>query len=97
MNINNETLSIIHQNIRSIRKNFDSLIANLSSLNIYPEIIFLTETHIYDHESTLFSLNGYNHFANCNNSYKCGGVSLFVKCNIKCSFTCKNTLNADFL
>lgn len=37
------------------------------------------------------------HIANCNNSYKCGGVSLFIKCDIKYTFSCKNTVNADFL
>lgn len=92
-----KSLTIVHQNIRSIRKNFDLLIANLSSFSVFPEIIFLTETHIFDHEISLFSINGYNHLANCNNTYKCGGVSLFIKSNLKNSFNCINSINADFL
>ena len=96
-NINHESLKIIHQNIRSIRKNFDSLLANLHSFNNYPDILVLTETHIYENESNLYSINNFKHFANCNNNYKCGGVSLFVKSNINCSIFCKNNKNADIL
>lgn len=92
-----ESFIIIHQNIRSLRKNFDLLIANLSTFSVFPEIIFLTETHIYDHEISLFSINGYDHVANCNNTYKCGGVSLFIKCDLKYSYSCYNMMNADFL
>ncbi|HBK83332.1 MAG TPA: hypothetical protein DDZ41_07005, partial [Flavobacterium sp.] len=90
-------LNIIHQNIRSLRKNFDFLLANLLKLKVFPEIICLSETHIYDYETSLYSINGYTHLSNCNNDYKCGGVSLFVKCNIINSYSCLNTLNADFL
>lgn len=89
------SLTLIHQNIRSVRKNFDSFIANFFTFNVVSDIIVLTETHIFDDESNLYYINGFIHLPNCNNTYKCGGVSLFVKSDIKYSFTCKNSLNAD--
>ncbi len=86
--MSNCTLNIIHQNIRSMRKNFDLLITNLSNFLNFPDIICLSETHIYDYESDLYSVRGYNHLPNCNNSYKCGGVSL-----LQCATTDRMTLS----
>lgn len=41
---------IIHQNIRSLRKNFDVFLAHLESFLNKPALIFLSEIWIYENE-----------------------------------------------
>lgn len=50
---------IIQQNIRSMRKNFDIFLLNLNSFKCKPDFIFLTETWIYEEETSLYSIPGY--------------------------------------
>lgn len=70
---------MVHQNIRSLRKNFDLLLSNLQSFDKQPDIIFLSEIWIYDCEKNDYNIPGYNFFANCNDTYSSGGVAVFIK------------------
>ena len=57
----NKTLNILLQNIRSMRKNFDSFNVYLETLSIKPMIVCLTETWLNDRfNHSLFTLNGYH-------------------------------------
>src|SRR5690606_4444466 len=85
---------ILHLNIRSIRKNFDSFISYLHSISL-PDIIILTETWIYSNETAFFSIPNYNPIFDCNDRSRSGGVAIFIhdgiqkfkskRINISCS------------
>lgn len=70
-------LSIVIQNIRSMRENFNEFICAIQS-NL-PDIIVLTEIWINSHEVDLFGLNGYTCISNCNDNYRAGGVLVYIK------------------
>ena len=57
-----DSFIIVHQNIRSLRSNFDNLVSNLNAFNRLPDIIFLTELWIYSLEVDNFSIPNYTFF-----------------------------------
>ena len=59
--------SVVHQNIRSVRKNFDVFLAYLASLNHLPDLIFLSEIWIYDFEVANYIIPNFTFSAYCNN------------------------------
>ena len=61
-NINND-FSIMHVNVRSIRKNFNALINLISSMNVKPMAIAITESWLYSGEEVSFNLPGYVFFS----------------------------------
>lgn len=78
-------VSVIHLNIRSIRKNWDLvqglLDNNLSGIGI--DIIVLTEIAISEHENVLYQLNGYTGVYYNRELKKGGGICVFIIDNIK--------------
>lgn len=78
----NDYSAFFHLNICSIRKNFDSFLLSLELIENKPKIIVLSEIWIYEHEKSLYNINGYNSFYSCNNNYRSGGVVAFVDNNI---------------
>lgn len=72
------SLCFFHQNIRSLRENFDSFCIFLNSLSKQPEIIVLTEIWIFDTEQVSYQLAGYNQYAKCNLKQRAGGVVIYV-------------------
>lgn len=74
---------IVHQNIRSVRKNFDLLLAELEATSLDPDIIVLSEVWIMSNETCLYDIPHYILYANCNDGYRAGGVIIYVKQNIK--------------
>jgi len=80
--------NIIHQNIQSLRENFDLFLVHLNSLKSKPDIIFLSEIWIYDSECDSFSIPGYSFNSSCNNSYRAGGVAVYFRNDLNC--TCSN-------
>lgn len=71
--------NFILQNIRSLRKNLDLLLANINALNTALDIIFLTETWISSSETCDYHLDDFSFHANCNDHYRSGGVALFIR------------------
>lgn len=67
------SLSFLYANIRSVRKNFNNLLAEISQIKNEIDFFILSEIWINNDELNLYKLPGYNSFANCNNSYR-GGV-----------------------
>lgn len=99
-NINNNNISncfCVHQNIRSVRKNFNYFLAQIETLKLFPVVIILSEIWIYDYESSLFNIPGYQLFTNCNNSYASGGVAVFVKNEYFCISTNLALTSADII
>lgn len=94
---NNIKKSFVVQNIRSIRANFDLFVVNLSTIDDSPMFIFLTETFIYDYEIENYKINNYSIHANCNNSYKSGGVVVFSRNDVECVVTNASFKSCDIL
>lgn len=72
---------LIHQNIRSLRANFDKFIVELATLEKRPQIIVLTEIWIDSNETDLYNIINYNSFFNTNNKYRAGGVAIYIQSN----------------
>lgn len=87
----------LHQNIRSLRKNFSILLAHLDSLNNLPIVIVLSEIWIYKNELDFYNIQGYSLFGNCNESYSAGGVAVYVRNGYMCNCSCDNLSSADVL
>lgn len=88
---------IIHQNIRSMRKNFDNFLVHLNSFLIKPDLIFLSEAWIYDEEVLLFDIEGYTFIYCCNNEYASGGVVAFIKNSVSFEYYRYNLNSCDVL
>ncbi len=75
-----QKMSVVVQDIRSMRKKFDNFLVQLSASDSKPSFIFLTEIWIYENEIDNFKLNNYVSHYNCNNEYASGGVvvSMFL-------------------
>lgn len=71
-------LSFIHLNIRSLRKNFTTLISHINKIINKIDLIILTETNITDEESNLYSLHGFNSIF-LNREGRGGGIAVYVK------------------
>lgn len=69
---------IIHQNIRSIRQNFDNFLISLTNFDKRPEIIVLSEIWINSNEIQFYEINGYTLKSKCNDEYRAGGVAVYV-------------------
>ena len=97
-NIQNCNFNIFVQNIRSLRANFDTFSLYIASLNSMPDLIFVTEIWIYSKECSEFCLPGYNFRACCNDSYRSGGVGVFIRNNIvNYSIQVYNRITADII
>lgn len=75
----NIKLSIISLNIRSLRKNFDSLLASLSSIINFIDVIILTETNITEDENTYYRIEGYNAEYYNRKGRRGGGIAVYIK------------------
>jgi len=91
------SIFIVHQNIRSLRQNFNTLISNLSVFPRKPDFIFVSEIWIFSTEIDNFSIPGYNFYAVPNDSSPSGGVGVFIKTSFNCqTFSC-DMVSADTL
>ena len=79
---NNNCLTFLHLNMRSMVKKLDSLDALIKSLSHSPDVIALSETWLKEKNSKYYCLNGYIAFHLTRSNRKGGGVSLLVKSNI---------------
>lgn len=80
---NSNNLSLIHQNIRSLRKNFDLFLVGLQQLERHVDIIILSETWIFNEESKHYEIPNYTSYFNCNENYRSGGIVIFVSNRLK--------------
>jgi hypothetical protein len=84
MSDSSEVITILNQNIRSLRQNFDMFLCEVSSLKFSPHFIILTEVWIFTDEVNLFNIDGYNVFS-CNSFYRAGGVVVYAKSRYQCT------------
>jgi hypothetical protein len=83
-----KNITVVHQNIRSVRKNYDSFLLELHSICLNPEIIILSEVWIMSTEASLYEIPQYTMYENCNDGYRAGGIIMYVKNNIKVINSC---------
>ena len=72
------SLSMLHFNLRSLPKNFDTLHELLCSLNNKPDIIGISETKLNDNSTANTDLIGYKFF-HTNSKTAAGGTAIYAK------------------
>nr|CAH7766834.1 unnamed protein product [Callosobruchus chinensis] len=89
LKINNvfENITILHNNIRSIQRNYDEFIIAISQLEKLPDCIVLTETHQVDCIS-LYNFKDYNTIYNEAKFNKNDGTIVYLKKDIPYSTSC---------
>ena len=76
----NNSLTILHLNIRSLNKNFDQLHEFLVSIRIRPDVICLTETRIKNDPLVNITIPQYK-FYHVDSQTSAGGVVVYVSDN----------------
>ena len=91
-----KNLFILHINIRSIYKNFDTLNHEfLQTLDYLPDIICLSETKIKNLLTVNHSLTSYHSIEHANSQTAAGGVGIYISDNYSSKTIEKNTLNCN--
>ena len=78
----NDSLSIIHLNIRPLNKNFDKLYDFLVCLPFTPDVLCLSESRIKKQPLVNINLSGYS-FVNVDPIGNAGGVAMYVRNDLK--------------
>lgn len=90
------SFNIVTQNIRSIYKNFDKLIAQLSMFTMDIDIIILTECWLNDRKP-IPQMENYIAFSNSKFFNQNDGIVTYVKNNLRCTVTEPEPKGATFL
>ena len=88
-------ICLLHDNIRSLRKNIEKLSMILADLQVPPQIIALSETKINKKQGVNFSttLEGYN-FLHSDSDTLAGGVGIYI--NNSLSYQLRNDIPTTF-
>jgi len=77
-----EAVNLLHLNIRSMKKNFDQLLALLTNMSCPLSSIAVSETWLTESSQDIFFLTGYN-FESIHRPVKMGGgVGIFVNSSL---------------
>ena len=89
---NSKNFSMIHLNIRSVKKNFEKLKDFLSQIGSFSKVLYLTETWFDDRnsESLLYQLPQYTaihqHRSPSHKSGWRGGISMYIQDSLRFKF-----------
>ena len=86
------SLFMLHFNIRSLQKNFETFYESLQLLPTLPQIIGISETKINDTPLTNISIPNYM-FLHANSTTRAGGVGLYILSSISFKLLGKNQLS----
>lgn len=94
---NSKKYNIFHVNIRSLRANFDNLVALISNYIKHIHLIILTEIWIFENETCFYGFEGFDSFFYCRSGNRSGGVAVFSNSclnitNLEISFTSAEAL-----
>lgn len=92
-----KSVYVVHQNIRSLRRNFNLLISHIDAFENLPDMIFVSEIWIFSCEIDDYKLQNYNFYANSNDSYCAGGVGVFVRDMYECEVKRCSLPSADII
>jgi hypothetical protein len=70
---------IVHQNIRSMHTNFDTLIGTLNTKLSYIDILVLTEINCNQIDLNKYKIHGYTHIAQPREKGRGGGIAVFFR------------------
>lgn len=90
--------TIIHQNIRSINKNFDLFLTYMNSWNVLPSIIVLSETWLQTcNDINLFNIDGYKSYHSGSDFTNASGIMVYVAedCEFSCTKMPSNITGSD--
>ena len=88
LEINNQTLSVLHLNIRSLSQKMGQFELFLASLNAKFSCIILSETWFScDTFLPQYYINGYNLFSNSRSNRNGGGIAIYVSQMFEASVT----------
>ena len=90
LNMDKSSFSLIHSNIRSMNKNFESLSALLDRFRFNYSIIGLSETWFGEQPSSFFEIPGFHLEVNNRANKIGGGVGLYI--NSEFTYTTKKDL-----
>jgi hypothetical protein len=76
--VDKDELIVVHQNIRSMRENFESFVNEFRTFNALPHIFVFSEIWIRKDETNFYKIDGYNSYYKCNENHRAGGVIVFV-------------------
>lgn len=80
------SLNLFHQNIRGLQHKVDELICTLTSHNLSPSVICITEHHLTEQKLFLIKPENYCLTSQFSRSlYKGGGVSIYCKLDMDCN------------
>ena len=90
---NDNNVILLHVNIRSLQKSFDSLREFIESLNYKPDIICITEARIKHQPLTNLNLTNY-HFTNVSPSTNAGEVAAYISDNFQLNLSAEQSVLA---
>ena len=82
------SLKLVHLNIRTLTKNSDALFEFISSLSFTPDLVCLTETRIKNQPLANITISSYS-FAHVNSLGSADGVAIYILNNFNFKL-CKN-------
>ena len=84
----NASILVVHINIVTLNKNFDSFKLFLNQFPKTVDVICLSETRLTDRNVRFCDIAGY-HFFYCNSKTRAGGSAIYVTDNLKCQQLCQ--------
>jgi len=79
---NQNSLSLLHVNIRSLNFNFNDLLELIHSITLKPDVVCVSETRIKENPVCNISIPGYE-FLHVDSPTNAGGVAMYVSTNYK--------------
>lgn len=92
----NFSLSLVCLNIRSLRKNFLTFLANMNNIITRVHIIILCETNIVNEENSFYTIDGFN-TTFLNREGKGGGIAIYIRDSIQYETINVNITSAEIL
>lgn len=75
----NSSLTIVHINVRSLRKHWDTFRAQIHTVSSGIDVFVLTEINIFSWETSFFTLPGFTSFWRTREGQRGGGIVIFVQ------------------
>lgn len=77
-NMQNGAFSMLHINIRSLPRNFDSFLQLLNKLNPKPSIIFVTELWLSSESTSMYEIKDYTFETSCPSEFRGKGAGIYI-------------------
>jgi exonuclease III len=75
----NNSINTLMINIRSMRRNWDTLMGMISNILIHIHLLILLEINVKEDELKLFEINDFNIIAKCREAQSGGGIAIYYR------------------